>query len=304
MGTYLQPSNVHEGGMNKPAAIHDKTDVEIKRDIAMIRAWLAKQIHLPKDQDDKFLENMLRRSKFSLQLTKSKLDIYYLLRSTYPDFCLNNPFEPALVENRKHFCAIPITLTKKNERVFVLTLSESADEFHMKTYVRNAFSTWEVLLHQDDQAAEIFVMDFRNWTFSHTKKLILSEFLITAKLGFDLYFAHLNRAEVLCDSSSIGALIRLFKVVFPMKYQETLHLHTTLESLHECVPKSQLPLELGGDLESIKVFHEKHEAFLAKNRNFFLEQSTKISNEELRKEFALDSEYFGIDGSYKQHEMI
>lgn len=38
----------------------------------------------------------------------------------------------------------------------------------------------------------------------------------------------------------------------------------------ECVPKSHLPSDLGGDLESVEILHNRHREILMKLREFFL----------------------------------
>lgn len=59
---------------------------DIDRDIGIIREWLGKQPHLPKDMDDARLRTFLRGCKFSIERVKQKLDMYYTMRNAVPEF--------------------------------------------------------------------------------------------------------------------------------------------------------------------------------------------------------------------------
>jgi hypothetical protein len=59
---------------------------EIMKDIAIIREWLEKQPHLPKDMDDGRMTTFLRGCKWSIERVKQKLDMYYTMRNAIPEF--------------------------------------------------------------------------------------------------------------------------------------------------------------------------------------------------------------------------
>lgn len=59
----------------------------------------------------------------------------------------------------------------------------------------------------------------------------------------------------------------------------------------ECVPKSHLPSDFGGDLESVEVLHNKHRESLMELRDYFMmeEQQANLSYEEYVEEFCDDA---------------
>lgn len=55
----------------------------------------------------------------------------------------------------------------------------------------------------------------------------------------------------------------------------------------ECIPKSHLPSDFGGDLESVEVLHKQHREMLMELRDYFIseEQQTNMTFEETYEEY-------------------
>ncbi|KAF5293981.1 hypothetical protein FQR65_LT10952 [Abscondita terminalis] len=67
----------------------------VKNDIAYIRNWLLEQHHLIARTDDHTLLVFLRYCKFSLEETKTKIDLYYSIKTAFPRIFTNrDPFQP------------------------------------------------------------------------------------------------------------------------------------------------------------------------------------------------------------------
>lgn len=73
----------------------------IAEDLAALRLWMQHQPHLKVRDDDQFLIQFLRGCKYSLERAKEKLDLFFSLKSKYPDM-LNviDVDEPMFVETR------------------------------------------------------------------------------------------------------------------------------------------------------------------------------------------------------------
>ena len=78
-------------------------DVDTRDDhLKIIKEWLQKQPHLPKNFDDPCILTFLRGCKFSLEKTKRKLDMYFSMRTAIPEFfCNRNVRNPELVQIMK-----------------------------------------------------------------------------------------------------------------------------------------------------------------------------------------------------------
>lgn len=45
----------------------------------------------------------------------------------------------------------------------------------------------------------------------------------------------------------------------------------------ECIPRSSLPSDFGGDCESVEVLHNRHCEMMVKNRNFFIAEEKQTN---------------------------
>jgi len=69
-------------------AIKNVNEVPSRRaaDVQAIREWLKKQPHIKGNPDDQTIISFLRGCKFSLEITKEKLDMYYTMKTALPEF--------------------------------------------------------------------------------------------------------------------------------------------------------------------------------------------------------------------------
>lgn len=56
----------------------------IPEDLQALKTWIKQQPHLRARMDDQFLIQFLRGCKYSLERAKEKLDLYFTLKSKYP----------------------------------------------------------------------------------------------------------------------------------------------------------------------------------------------------------------------------
>lgn len=85
---FIQPTPEQRITIRKE--LHEpENSADVKNYVLAIRAWLETQPHLPKDMDDFRLTTFLRGCKFSLEKVKNKLDMYYTMRSAFPEIFSN-----------------------------------------------------------------------------------------------------------------------------------------------------------------------------------------------------------------------
>jgi hypothetical protein len=70
------------------AELNERSE-HIASDLEAIRQWLVKTSHITSRTDDQFLMIFLRGCKHSLERVKEKLDMFYTVRTSLPEFIRN-----------------------------------------------------------------------------------------------------------------------------------------------------------------------------------------------------------------------
>lgn len=68
----------------------------IEKDLEAFREWIRKSPHIKGKTDDQFLIAFLRGCKYSLEKAKQKYDLFYTLKTHYPEMCRNRDPEKLL----------------------------------------------------------------------------------------------------------------------------------------------------------------------------------------------------------------
>lgn len=62
----------------------NEVPARIPEDLLALKTWIAKQPHLNARLDDQFLIQFLRGCKYSLERAKTKIDLFFTLKSKFP----------------------------------------------------------------------------------------------------------------------------------------------------------------------------------------------------------------------------
>lgn len=65
--------------------LHEEPD-KIQENLDILKEWIQKSAHLRTRMDDQFLVSFLRGCKYSLEMSKKKIDMFYTLRTHIPGF--------------------------------------------------------------------------------------------------------------------------------------------------------------------------------------------------------------------------
>lgn len=146
----------------------------IAEDLAKVREWLTKQPHLKVRDDDQSLINFLRGSKFSLERTKEKLDLYYTVRTAMPEmFTERDPMSPRNLELIKLGVLVPMpnTITPDGPRVMLIRPGRyDPSKFTINEVFRINSYFMDICLQEDDNmivAGQIGIIDLSDCTMSH-----------------------------------------------------------------------------------------------------------------------------------------
>ena len=90
-------------------------------DIQHLRDWLSKQPHLRSRDDDRFLLNFLRGTKFSLERAKEKLELYHSLKTHCPELMGGgDPLDKQLAEVLRTGGFVPVPKPLPNGQRLVI----------------------------------------------------------------------------------------------------------------------------------------------------------------------------------------
>jgi len=268
---------------------------DIKKNVKSIRDWIKTQQHLPKLDDEDFLERCLLRNKFRLDQTKQKIDGYCSLRGVHM-----NMFDSykSVVPSKELTTTLPLPrLTPNLERVIVWKLKNSDHkDYDLTSIGKYNLLLFEILIRNDYAVGDRFIADFTGHTASSITRnnpIIISRFLSLYRGAYSGRFAG---CDFINAPPVVNTLLTILKALIPAKFFSRIRVHKDAASLQKIVPKDCLPKDYGGDLDSVenligkwdKVF-EYHQAIFEKNLKI-------ISDEKLRPKKGL----FGLGSNFKK----
>ncbi|XP_065073961.1 alpha-tocopherol transfer protein-like isoform X1 [Ochlerotatus camptorhynchus] len=279
---------------------------DIDRDIGIIREWLGKQPHLPKDMDDARLRTFLRGCKFSLERVKQKLDMYYTMRNAVPEFFTERDVtrqEMSEVLNVVHMPPLP-GLTPAGCRVVMLRgTDKDISTPNVIESMKLTLMIGDIRLAEESVgvAGDVYILDASVATPTHFAKFtptLVKKFLICVQ---EAYPVKLKEVHVVNVSPIVDTIVNFVKPFLKEKIRERIHIHSSMEDLYKFVPKAMLPSEYGGDAGSIKDLNEQWRVKLSEYTAWFKEQEESKANESLRPGAPKTAdELFGMDGTFRQ----
>ncbi|XP_063541330.1 uncharacterized protein LOC134750142 isoform X2 [Cydia strobilella] len=137
------------------------------------------------------------------------------------------------------------------------------------------------------------IMDFVTRTNLYELQNVIS--LLTEGYGIRMKGLH-----ILSCSKVVDTLLAIFKQVFSAKLAARIHVHKTIETMYEFVPKSLLPEDLGGDERSISTLHGEwlQELSTEDHINYMKMMREACTDEKLRLTDQFD-ENMGLSGTFR-----
>ncbi|XP_044749341.1 uncharacterized protein LOC123310046 [Coccinella septempunctata] len=259
-------------------ALYDKKESDVLEDIRILREWMSKLPHLPNDMiQDEFLELCLLKNKFSIEKSKSKIEMYCTLKGN-PHY--DYVYDRIPVPSKEPSSHIPIPmLTDEYKRLVFFTVND-VDAYEMDTDLNFNAVIREFLLRYDYNDGEIEILDLRNCPSSIIRKFRVNIYADSIQLILKCYSARISAIHVI---SKIGrTLFAVFMHLLPKKLVSRLHFHDDEESLRRVVPAKYLPSDLGGDLKSLQEIRADWDEIFVDNRKLIRSFVDTKSREELR----------------------
>ncbi|KAJ0173234.1 hypothetical protein K1T71_011410 [Dendrolimus kikuchii] len=301
--TLVQPS----GELSKKIRVELNENLNTKaQDLAAIKEWLKKQPHLPDEWEDGCLVSFLRGSNFSLEKCKSKLDMYFTMRTACPEFFSNRDINrPELIDlySRAEGLTLP-GLTPQGRRVSIIrALDKTLDTQHLNDGMKIAFMVGDIRIREEIEgvAGDVFVLDASILTPSHLAKVtpsLIKKFLICIQ---EAYPVKVKEVHVINISPVVDVAYNIVKPFVKEKIRKRVFFHNDASKLLDYIPKEILPTDFGGEGESMESLHNAWKLKLEEYTSWFKGQEQLKANESLRPGKPTNyDELFGIDGSFRQ----
>ncbi|GJQ85285.1 hypothetical protein Trydic_g23183 [Trypoxylus dichotomus] len=274
-----------------------------QEDVKLLQEWLEKQSHLPKISESK-LKIFLHICVYNTESAKKFIENFYVIRARWPEFSkgrniLSADFQMHLQTSLT--TRLPIETKEGYAILYARLMDTNPDHCDFLRQLKIFDMSAMVCLKTSEFQGTIAIADLNGVSLSHLLKVNLAE---AAKFTYYAQKAH-NRAmkavHILSTTQMLHKFFALIKPFATKKMLDKLHLHQSLDSLHEHVPKEFLPNELGGQVGTLKELHEKHIKLLRDNADFLeeLEEDKADLSKKTEKRQDLDN-ISGIDGSFRK----
>ncbi|XP_075164999.1 clavesin-2-like [Haematobia irritans] len=279
----------------------------IPDDLQALKTWIQLQPHLKVRDDDQFIIQFLRGSKYSLEKAKEKIDLFFSLKGKYPELCnITNVDDPKFREmNGMGFQLLPKPLNGLGPRIVAIRYNFSTDKYSIDDIFRQSCALHEVMMLKDPYACIcglIYIVDFSEATASHFLQMTPS---FCKKIVTFLEKSMPLRIKSAYYIRTSGAAQQFFKILLPFfseKLRQRIHvMGDDLEDLLKDIPPAYLPKDFGGDLPLLDELVDDMDKLWDENRGYFETNALCGCDESLRPGKPMDFDgLFGVGGSFRQ----
>ncbi|KAG5886258.1 hypothetical protein JTB14_020821 [Gonioctena quinquepunctata] len=283
--------------------VNNKTEKDMEYHVQIIKDWAKGQPHLPETPDDHVIKAFLIFNKFTIENTKEKLDMYYRMRSLYPEFFQKK--HPLLPHMRKamdeiYFIPMPKT-TMEGFRVILFHLPEkNLKTFNVYNFFAHTYNITEVRLHEDYPIGDIIVYDFKNVKLGHLAQFTPTLMKKTTRILEKAFNSNIKQIHCLNYPSYAEPLITLAKQMMNPKISQRFHFHKSYESISKFIPFGILPKDYGGKDLSLQELNELWKRKLADYKDRFDNLEKICVNEKLKPTSSPNDDMLGCQGSFRK----
>lgn len=281
----------------------------IESDIETLRKWIKQTPNLKSREDDQFLISFLRGCKFSLEKAKKKITMYYIARTSTPEFFTDRDPTDSLVQeivNLGLIMPLPVDEAKSDPRIILTRLGGC--DFSKFSFVDVMKVTYlysdMAMLHSDVTiiSGNINVVDLRGCGLSLLTQITPTLIRKLSSL-LEPFPVRVKAIHLVHPPRGISTAYNMFLSVCHEKLRNRVYMHDSFEELHKVVDKKFLPAEYGGTNSTLPEIIDGWRGVLHDNRQWFLDDANyRMENQSERGSSALDNEstkMFGTEGSFR-----
>ncbi|XP_073847525.1 alpha-tocopherol transfer protein-like [Musca autumnalis] len=280
----------------------------IPEDLLALKTWIKQQPHLRARNDDQFLIQFLRGCKYSLEKAKTKIDLYFSLKTKYPNmFAATDVDDPKFKEIYDLGCYIllPIPLHETGPRIVFFQFNYNPDLISVEDLYYGTNAVFELAILNDPHAGIhgfVYIFDFAKMTARHflqftptiCKKVVT---FLEKSLPFRVRGVYFINVPAMAQQ-----LLKFIISLCSEKIQKKMHvLGYDIKELTQYVPLKYLPKDVGGENGFCSEITKEYGKIIEQYRDYFKENAQYGTDESLRtgKSFDLDGLY-GVGGSFRQ----
>ncbi|XP_063529989.1 retinol-binding protein pinta-like [Cydia strobilella] len=280
----------------------------LPNDLQHIKDWIAKQPHLKARTDDQWLTTFLRACKFSLERVKEKIDLYYSVRTTAPDFFQLTPKNPRFWEilETGSFLPLPQVAAPGSPKVSIIRPGRYDPDKFTISEVLSVSNTIEKIMYLEDDDAVVSgvmaVIDLEGVTMGHFLQMTPLQMKKITVVGQDATPFRMKGVHYLNTPTGFETIFNAMKALLNEKNKSRLYVHNkNYEAMYEHIPKHMLTAEYGGNAGTEKDITDYWKKKVQEYSEWLEEDMQYRTNESKRAGKPKTAEsMFGAEGSFRQ----
>uniref|UniRef100_A0A1I8PW14 CRAL-TRIO domain-containing protein n=1 Tax=Stomoxys calcitrans TaxID=35570 RepID=A0A1I8PW14_STOCA len=280
----------------------------IPEDLQALRTWIQQQPYLRARIDDQFLIQFLRGSKYSLEKAKQKIDLFYSLKTKYPEmFGATDVNEPKFKEIHSLGCytLLPVPLHETGARICVYQFNYCIDKFSNEDIYYPACSMFELAMLNDPYVGIngfVFIYDLAKGTTRHLLEITPTVLKKVVSFMEKSMPVRIKSIYIINAPPAAQAILKIAISLVSEKLRKRLHiLSNGIKELAQYVPLKYLPRDYGGENGSFNDSIQEYTKLFELHCDYFKENALYGTDESLRPGKPLDLEgLFGVGGSFRK----
>ncbi|XP_075166389.1 alpha-tocopherol transfer protein-like [Haematobia irritans] len=280
----------------------------IPQDLEIFKTWIEQQPHLKARMDDQFLIQFLRGSKYSIEKAKQKLDMFYAMRTKYPDmFAFTNVDDERFLRLHRSgfFAVLPTPLHENGPRIILVSIRQSAENYTLEDVLRYSAAMLELAVRNDPHACIngiTCVIDYEHATVGHFMQFTPTMAKIIAAFHEKALPIRGKKFVLINLTKTIHQFVNALLPYYPEKFRNrVLVCGTNLDDLGKEFPRKYFPIEFGGTNGSMNEWHVETEKLFEEYREYFKENDQYGTDERLRIGKPMNfGDNVGINGTFRK----
>ncbi|XP_073979438.1 alpha-tocopherol transfer protein-like [Rhodnius prolixus] len=273
----------------------DKTESEednLSAIVLRLKEWLNNQEHLPNITNEKLLYHIAAATKGNCMRACKRLDTYYTIRTLIPEFfALRDPSDEEIKRSFKCLTAnfLPNITSPDGCRIFVITLlDQDPNAFEIISYLRRVYMVFDLYYINGElnpRQGVYFLIDAKGASVGHVMKISPAVLRKAVFCAQDVYPIKVKGLIFINVNDFIKMTITTLVIpLFRSKLRRRFHVYgNQFDKLYSLIPKDILPLEFGGNGESVHEISGRSMQDLIDHRTWFLTEGSSASDENKRR---------------------